>query len=501
MTSIPKWARIYQAEIADALSSTIHIRELLHIIYAYFDKFIDPLGPFQQRALETCLQGFNTFITGPAGAGKTFLLQTIVDHLKVAGRHVIITASTGLAAVLIKGQTIHSYAKLLNMARDGFPDLSSDKQRAYWLDIWRDVDVLIIDEISMITPQDFQNLVRLWTELGLTLQIILLGDFFQLPPVIKDETIKGEATRPYKYCFQTPEWNQLVQRHVYLHDVFRQTDLSFVRVLNRLRMGQFTAFDLEHIQRRWVGHSVYRNDRPAHSFKDEYTWIFGTNMEANEHNRDQLTQIKSPRHDYTAQFGYAKATATPGPRSIEASFYRYRQEDIPKNKQFYFTQESYRRSFGMEDVLSLKLGARVLLTVNLNTMHGLVNGACGIVVAFKDFIDMPCPIVQFDNIGPVHIVPHEWQLIVERDHQSKIQAYLWMVQLPLRYAYAVTAHKSQGQTFSKIAVSLRKAFVRHLMYTAISRVETINNLHLMEPINASMFQADPVVSRFYASIM
>src|SRR5579872_6100722 len=382
MDTRPKWAQIYQAEIAQCLHHTIHLNDLLQIIYGYFAKFDSPLGPFQQHALDTALAGYHTFITGPAGAGKTFVLQTIVDRLNAAGRNVVVTASTGLAAVLIKGQTIHSFAKLLKIQNQGFPNLQVAREYAYWADIWLGVDVLIIDEISMITPQDFQNLHRLWIELGLAqddpddqtdpghrMQVILFGDFFQLPPVIK------QATNAYKYCFETPEWKDLVQRHVYLHDVFRQSDLSFVRVLNRLRLGQFTAFDLEFIQRRWIGHSRYTNDRPASKHKEDYTWIFGTNQEANEHNRDRLAQIQGRRHDYTAQFGYSQAAFPPRPGPT--AFHRFKHEDVPENKQFYFTNESYRRTFGMEDVLTLKVGARVLLTVNLNTMHGLVNGTRG----------------------------------------------------------------------------------------------------------------------------
>lgn len=495
----PKWAQAYQTEIAQSLRFP---PVLLQIVYAYFNKFTSRFAPYQQLAFDHCVAGHNTFITGPAGAGKTFLLSSIVKHLRRTEKNVIVTASTGKAAVMIKGQTLHSFSKLMQIKQRGsFPDLSIQFERDYWMETWQDVDVLVIDEISMITPNDFQLLVRLWRELRIQLQLIVLGDFFQLPPVITEES-------KFRYCFETPEWRETITHTAYLYDVFRQSDQAFVRTLNAIRLGRFTALDVERIQRRWIRHPSYTNARPVTTFKDDYTWMFATNHEANEHNRGILDTIKGETHIYRSMFGYAQRSRYNNQHQMAFLFDFYNEEDAPEPKRHYFTDAKYRDAFSVEQMLQLKVGVRVMLTVNLNVMHGLVNGSCGVITGFAvpdhipEYKNVPFPIVRFDNGVVNHIVMHEWQMTTERTTRNEIGAYLWMAQLPLRYAYAMTAHKAQGMTMKQgVVVSLKKLFVNAQAYTCISRVETLEALHLLDPIDASMFRPDARVQRFYETIM
>lgn len=509
------WADVYRNEIRQSLSALIP--DIVAIVLAYFSKFDSRLAPFQQRAFDACcVSRNNVFITGPAGTGKTFLLEEIVERLRAMNLKVIVTASTGVAAVMIQGQTLHSFAKLMRL-QEGF-DLNNDFDNKYWNSIWADVNVLVIDEISMITPSDFSLLVRLLHGLGHidgvpTMQVIILGDFFQLPAVIKNDpfltsgpssTITPNQAQ-YQFCFQTPEWDQLQLRHIYLYDVFRQADQEFVRSLNAIRIGKFTAFDIERMQQRWIHHPNYRNDRPVLQFKDEYTWIFATNAEADAHNRDIINHMPGDTHVYTAKFRYSHLKVGTQPPTFE-TFSSQEYEYVPDNKKFYFTEDRHRKMFHVKEFLTLKLGVRVLLTVNLRTDQGLVNGARGTVVGFApnklpSTNGMILPIVKFDNGATNHILFHKWEIIVERTAKNKVRAFLSMVQLPLRYAYATTVHQSQGQSLSNVIIAPRRIFQFGQAYVALSRARTLHDLHLLDPLHASMFRVNQIVQRFYETLM
>ncbi len=529
------WAEIYQNEIRHNLRLYL-IDDLITITLGYFDSFASHLAPFQQRAFDACcVQRSNVFITGPAGTGKTFLLQAIVDRLRTMNQRVVVTASTGIAAIMIHGQTLHSFTKLIRLQQQDLTK-TDDYDRQYWMAIYEEVDVLVIDEISMITPHDFSLLVCLWNDLGLLrgrgdrppLQVIILGDFFQLPAVIKPNhaiisnkpstgyTSKGPSSTysnsitdmktQYQYCFQTPEWAHLIERYVYLYDVFRQADQEFVRSLNAIRVGQFTAFDIERIQQRWIHHPKYHNDRPVLQFKDEYTWIFPTNEEADRHNQDIIARMPGDIQEYKAMFGYSQLRD--GLRKTDdSSFEKFTSiENVPPNRAFYFKEDRHRKMFHVKERLQLQLGVRVLFKVNLRTEHGLVNGARGTVVGFAlnklPFTNnMILPIVKFDNGAIHHILLHEWQIIVERTSKQKVRAYLWMVQLPLRYAYATTVHQSQGQSLSNVMIAPRRIFQFGQGYVALSRARTLQDLHLLDPLQASMFRVNQTVQRFYESIV
>ncbi len=523
-SSLPRWATTYQCEIRQCLELYL-FKDVFPLIFSYFSTWDTELAPFQKIAFDACvIHRLNTFITGPAGTGKTFLLESIVDRLRLDEK-VIVTASTGIAAIMIKGQTLHSFAKLHLLA--------SDLPLSYWHKIWDEVDVLVIDEISMITPTDFARLVRLWRTLGILdrLQVIILGDFFQLPAVVNkggpqitrgsasgyqskgpiDTTMVDEDDSKYSFCFQTPEWNELIDRTVYLHDVFRQSEQEFVRSLNAIRVGMFTAMDIERVQQRWVYHPHYSNDKPVDQFKEAYTWIYPTNAEADAHNHEMIDRVPGDLYLYESKFGVAELNARQKKRNsdgkyTEPSFSMYSsKDDVPSNRQYYFTDPKYRKMFHVKESLKLKKGIRVLLTVNLRTESGLVNGARGTIVDFKPSKlpsagGIALPIVKFDNGQTLHVMLHEWQVIVERTVHSEVKSYCWMVQLPLRYAYATTTHQSQGQSLSNVVISLKKVFTFGQGYVALSRAKTLQDLHLLDPLNAHMFRVNPIVQKFYETL-
>lgn len=513
---VPRWVIMYQNEIRKLLYGPFP-KELIEIVLDYFVEWDSDFAPFQQYAFNQCMQGKNLFITGPAGTGKTFLLESIIQSLRAREQRVVVTASTGRAAIMIHGQTIHSFAKLNQIEKYGYPDLSNENHSLYryWHSIWSEVDVLMIDEVSMLTPHDFATLVRMWTDLGVlsTMQVILIGDFFQLPPVIKKEDVKDS----FNYCFETPEWNRLLWNaksqsygYIHLYDVFRQTDELFIKSLNAIRIGNFTSLDIERLQQRWIEHPNYTNDKPVYSHKDDYTWIFPTNEEADRHNYDMLNQINEESHTYNAIFSYAQLQDVKNDR-----FINYSRENVPNEKKFYFSHD-YRNRFHVKEQMILKQGVRVLLTINLHARQGLVNGSRGTVIGFRTsklatFSETILPLVRFDNGVILHVFPHTWELVVERTHAKRKTKYmqngpiisgkLVMVQLPLRYAYATTVHQSQGQSLSNVVISLRRVFADGQGYVALSRARTLQDLHLLDPLHAKMFHANPVVQKFYDQFM
>jgi ATP-dependent DNA helicase PIF1 len=485
----------------------------------------------QLHALQICCEKrSNVFITGAAGSGKSYLLSHIVARLQEQDLHVVVTATTGLAAVSINGQTIQSFAKLTKIQSDGYPDFAKDDILTQYQSIWEDVDVLIIDEISMLPPAEFQYLARFWKdlELGRRIQLILVGDFYQLPPVQKLEEQKMEDQgHRFDYCFQTPDWKELIQDTVYLSDIFRQTDTRFVECLNAIRIGRFTSREIEYLQTRWVANEKYKNDEKSDSKgqNSDGIWICGTNAECDRRNDKAMKKIESDEYVYTALFGYAhlnEATkkrkrtegmgeGTSGTR-VEPVFHSYcGMEDMPEQARKYFAkwdEEVCEQKFGCKQKLALKVGIRVILTVNLNTAMGLINGTRGTILRFdvpeqkglQDY-SVPTPVVKFDNGTTLHVVLHEWTRIISRTRDGRTQSYIWVAQLPLRHAYATTIHRSQGQTLPNVVISLSDVFAPGQAYVALSRVRKLEDLTLLHPVDAGMFQPNEVVNKFYESFM
>ncbi|MDB5162217.1 MAG: putative helicase [Candidatus Saccharibacteria bacterium] len=383
----------------------------------------------QGLALEIMLSGQSVLLTGPAGAGKTFVLNQFVRLAKHDGKHVSVTATTGLAATHLGGTTIHSWAGIgvLDHIPHGFADHISKTRR----EIIEKTDVLIIDEISML--HDFRldmvdeacRLIRKVDEPFGGIQVIMSGDFFQLPPINRGDSRAGG------FVVNSQVWQELDPVICYLQEQHRQDDEVLLDILNALRAGDLRRHHVEELLKR--------------------TEVFPDELE-------QLTELHTVNVDVDTM-NAAKL------EEIEGDEITYQQ--MTTGSESYV--ENLQRSVLAPAALKLKKGALVMAVKN-SAERKYVNGSLGVVTAFEPHTEYP--IVDFKNGKTVSMVPDTWEL---RDGDKKRAS---ITQIPLRLAWAITVHKSQGMTLDTARIDLRKAFVEGMGYVALSRVKNLNNLYL-----------------------
>jgi ATP-dependent DNA helicase PIF1 len=383
----------------------------------------------QGLALEIMLAGESVLLTGPAGAGKTFVLNQFIRLAKADGKHVSVTATTGLAATHLGGTTIHSWSGIgvADELPQGFAEHIAKGRR----EIIESTDVLIIDEISML--HDFRldmvdeacRLVRKKDEPFGGIQIIMSGDFFQLPPINRGDSRAGG------FVINSKVWEELDPTICYLQEQHRQDDEVLLDILNSLRGGELRRHHAEKLLERV-------NVEPP---EDELlTELHTVNIDVDKLNDVKLGELGGDEVFYTQ--------ATTG------------SENYVENLQ---------RSVLAPATLRLKKGALVMAVKN-SLDRKYANGSLGIVMDFETGTEYP--VVEFKNGRVVTMMPDTWEL---RDGDKKRAS---ISQIPLRLAWAITVHKSQGMTLDAARIDLRKAFVEGMGYVALSRVKNLNNLYL-----------------------
>ena len=384
----------------------------------------------QGLALEIMLSGESVLLTGPAGAGKTFVLNQFIRLSKYMGKHVSVTATTGLAATHLGGTTIHAWAGIgvLDHVPANFLEHLSKGRR----EIIESTDVLIIDEISML--HDFRldmvdevcRLVRKKPELPFGgIQVIMSGDFFQLPPINRGESRAGG------FAVNSNAWAELDPVVCYLEEQHRQDDEQLLEILNALRAGDIRRHHAETLLAR-VG--------VAPEGDETLTELHTVNLDVDSLNERRLAELDGDEVSY-------QQTTTGSQNYVE----------------------TLQRSVLAPPILRLKEGALVMAVKN-SPDRKYANGSLGIVTAFEPGTDYP--IVEFRSGKQVTMSPDTWEL---RDGDKKRAS---ITQIPLRLAWAITVHKSQGMTLDAARIDLRKAFVEGMGYVALSRVKNLNNLFL-----------------------
>ncbi len=383
----------------------------------------------QDLALEVMLSGESVLLTGPAGAGKTFVLNRFVSLSKSEGKHVSVTATTGLAATHIGGNTIHSLSGIGvhdSLPKDFGKHLSKSRQ-----EIIQKTDILIIDEISML--HDFRldmvdevcRQVREKDEPFGGIQVILSGDFFQLPPVNRGDSRAGS------FVVSSTVWQEINPVICYLEEQHRQDDEALLEILNALRSGDIRRRHAEQLLER-VGVEPKKGT--------VVTELHTVNVDVDRINEARLDELHEDELIYT-QISTGAASYV----------------------------ESLQRSVLAPSNLRLKKGALVMAVKN-SMDRKYANGSLGTVVDFEPATEYP--IVEFLNGRTVSMMPDTWEL---RDGDKKRAS---ISQIPLRLAWAITVHKSQGMTLDAARIDLRKAFVEGMGYVALSRVKNLTNLYL-----------------------
>lgn len=395
----------------------------------------------QKEALQILKTGKNVFLTGAAGSGKTFVLSEYIDFLKKHNIETAITASTGIAATHLKGVTIHSWSGI--GIRDNLTDYDLDflEQKAYLWKRFEKTKVLIIDEISMLsssTLDSVDRVAKIFKRNNLPfggLQVVFSGDFFQLPPIQKKSFFQPEKNLFFEaakspgipFAFKSRAWYEADLNICYLSEQFRQEDDSLVNLLSEIRDGNFSEKSFEILKKRIL---------PKNS--EDVPELYTHNLNVDIFNSKKLTEIDAPEKVFEME--------TKGRTNLV---------------------ENLKRSCLVPEKLILKEGALVMFVKN-NPLEGYVNGTVGEIVGFEG----KYPMVQTKSGQKFLAEPQRWA--IEENEKTLAEIF----QIPLKLAWAVTIHKSQGMTLNEAVIDLSKSFVEGQGYVALSRIKTLNGLFL-----------------------
>lgn len=403
----------------------------------------------QRQALTIMLAGQSVFLTGAPGAGKTYVLNEFIRRATRLGKNVAVTASTGIAATHIGGTTIHSWSGL------GIRDFLTEYDLDHYGSMERLVkrynvaDILVIDEVSMLHGHRLDMVNQLAKKLRRSeapfggLQVILVGDLFQLPPI-------SRGNEPVDFMHQSEAWTELSPQICYLTEQHRQTGDSLLDLLEAMRDGSVNELHETALQER-LGRDLHKDT--------VVTRLYSHNMDVDSINLRHLKDISDDAYVYPMRTTGQAAKVEQLVKSVLA----------PAN-------------------LELKIGAEVMFVAN-NFASGFVNGTRGKVVHFVDNL----PVVQLANGREVKVELHSWKL--EEDGRTRAEAS----QLPLRLAWAITIHKSQGMSMDAAEIDLSRSFTPGMGYVALSRVRSLDGVYLTG-INQMALAMHPTIFTFDAEL-
>lgn len=401
----------------------------------------------QNDAIDIMSSGQNVFLTGEPGAGKTYTLNKFIKQAQAEGRRIAITASTGIAASHIDGTTIHSWSGLgiKDSVKDEELDRMSYQHRIR--DRYNRCDVLIIDEISMLHGSRLDMVERAcrWVrhsdQVFGGLQVILVGDMFQLPPVTRGSDVAD-------YAHKSMAWQEANLRPCYLTEQHRQgASDDLLDILRAMRNDTVTLGQLETLSKR-----------TGQAHEDGITKLYTHNVDVDNENKWKLQGIKAECHKFEM---------------------RDKGDD--------FKIKQIKRNLLCPEMLELKVGAEVMFVAN-NFDAGFVNGTRGKVTGFSTHGEPEVTTMD----GQIIIVErHSWRAYDDLGQHVVAE----VMQYPLRLAWAVTVHKSQGMSLDAAEIDLTKAFVPGMGYVALSRVRSLGGLYLVG-VGPQALRMDPEIAEF-----
>jgi len=411
---------------------------------------LDSLNSDQKHVMSLVKRGKSVFFTGSAGTGKSYLLRHLISLLPPS--QTFVTASTGVAACHIGGMTLHSFAGIHSTGPLKSLIDHVQKQQSI-LKQWKSCQHLIIDEISMIDGEFFDCIEAMARSLKGTdkpfggIQLIVCGDFFQLPPVSKSSDHKH-------YCFQAKTWHKCINHSWELQNIYRQTDSTFISLLQEIRLGRCTTKTvalLKKTQSNNLGHNGIVPTKLCTHVED-----------VRQINKSELDKLMGKPIQFAAQ-------------DSDDYFTPVLDKLLPETK-----------------VLTLKVGCQVMLTKNIDVSRKLVNGARGVIVAFTN-TSKPLPIVNFLS-GLNHTIQFDNYLIKASGETTMIRK-----QLPLKLAWAISIHKSQGMSLDCVEMSLSRVFEKGQAYVALSRATSLKGLRVLS-FDSSCISSSIDVLRFYREL-
>ncbi|VAV85522.1 DNA repair and recombination protein, putative helicase, partial [hydrothermal vent metagenome] len=414
----------------------------------------------------------NVFLTGKAGTGKTTFLHSIKEY---SLKRLVVVAPTGVAAINAKGVTIHSFFQMAfgPILPDGAGTRNTEGsfQRKFnktKINIIRSLDLLIIDEISMVRADlldGIDQVLRRYkdrTKVFGGVQVLMIGDLQQLSPVVKDnewELLKTYYTTPY--FFSSKVFQQCNAISIELKHIYRQDNEKFIAILNEIRNNKLTENSANDLNERYLPDFIPSKD-------DGYITLTTHNNRANEMNNLELQKIDHKSYFYTA--------------NVDGKFPEY--------------------SFPTHERLELKVGAQVMFVKNDSTPEKrYFNGKIGEIIQLsKEEIIVRCQDDEFDIVT----TPEVWENVSYSINQETKEISEHVAgsfsQMPLRLAWAITIHKSQGLTFEKAIIDAKASFAHGQTYVALSRCRTLEGIVLKSPINANNIISDTRVTSFNENV-
>ncbi|KAF4662511.1 hypothetical protein FOZ61_002403 [Perkinsus olseni] len=424
----------------------------------------------QKKVVEAVLGGKSVFFTGGAGTGKSFVLHRLIRLLKP--EHTAVTSSTGLAASHLGGQTIHSFAGIGSGGRDAAALAQKIKRSPELLGRWKRVKTLIMDEISMLDGRLFDKLeqiarlVRQDSRPFGGVQLVLTGDFLQLPPV--SQTLPNGKKEEASFCFEAKSWRKCIHKTMVLKEIKRQEgDAIFTTMLNEIRRGicsQETQDVLSLVAKR--KHSTLTGGVVA-------SQLLPTRREVDAINERELARLSTPPTTFTAADTVYDSSSLNLDVMCSAR---------PK--------------------VVLKVGAQVMLTKTFSPQKRLVNGSRGIIVRFTK---APClPVVKFLATGDEEItIPlDEWVFYSTATTGGRAVELGRRRQIPLQLAWALSIHKSQGMTLDCAVIKLDTIFEYGQAYVALSRCRSLDSVTINSASNnfRTAIRANPKCLKFYEEL-
>lgn len=401
----------------------------------------------QREALDILKMGGNVFLTGAAGSGKTYVLNEYINYLKSNNVEVAVTASTGIASTHLNGMTIHAWSGLGIKDRLTDADIDDLMDKQYLYKRFERTKVLVIDEVSMLHHYRLDMIDWICRSFKHNdspfggLQVILCGDYFQLPPITRGDALQNE------FSYKAESFDRAKFTICYLSENYRQNDDGYLRILNEIRSGRVSTKSIDALLSR-------QNKEPDSGIAP--TKLFTHNIDVDTINHEHLSSIKASEEEF-------KMTSR-GQANLA---------------------ESLKKSCLAPELLRLREGARVMFVKN-NYEAGYVNGTLGVVTGFNSYNE---PLVRIASGRTIAVSPVSWKI----EEEGKIKAEI--SQVPLRLAWAITVHKSQGMSLDAMEADLSKSFVPGMGYVALSRVRTLSGMKLLG-FNETALRVHPEVLVF-----
>lgn len=419
----------------------------------------------QNDAFECMKNGYNVFLTGPGGTGKSFLLKHFIEWYKEEKEDqlskIYVSSTTGLSSLLIDGITINRYSGIGIGDKDVPELLKKINKMGHVKKRWNETGVLIIDEISMMDADLFDKIEILAKKIRKNdlpfggIQLILSGDFLQLPPV-----------KSVNFCFNAFSWDLVINRIFYFDEIIRQDNQLLQQVLNKIRVG---VVDEE--VRNLLNSCLHKELVNSNGIIP--TLLFSRKNMVSDYNQKEMTRLintKVENYDFVAKYEFGK--------KVSESAKDYLKDLI--NQQYQ-----------IDEVITLSKFSQVMLNVNMPE-KGLANGSRGIIIGFGTRNN---PIVKFLNNIELEISPHEYNM--EGDDGGNIKK----IQIPLILAWAITIHKAQGMSLEFVQTDIGSSIFEYgQAYVVLSRIKNIEGLSLLN-IDFSKIKAHPVIIDFYKKIV